>query len=351
MLIIVGSPWQALLAKSYILKEKIEHPQYVIEKSSPKSYAEIIKILNVEEQDIRITIEWGRLSVLSFDKAKKASAYIDEILSNLKEEYFQKVEMVLVFSEQTVFFKIFYDVFGDTKTYLKSEDGILDYLSKLKHHGVTKKIAGYLLMGAKTKYYVYKSYFPIFRKVIMFRKMTEVSGDQYVPLTSLKKEFLAVLKEAYALGGAEDGFKDKDVLLITQSLSEDKVMSLEEEMKLYEKFIQRCNDLNLSVIIKPHPRSYPEKIAALTALTSQHVQFFEDYGIPAESMLLSGKFKEVVGIYSNTIIYANEFFGVKGISLLTPGVIDLLKQKEKKRFDYIYSRLKEYFSEDYTVFQ
>ncbi|MGY0034902.1 polysialyltransferase family glycosyltransferase [Pedobacter sp. NJ-S-72] len=139
MLIIVGSPWQALLAKSYILKENITDPQYVIEKSSPKSYAEIIKILNAEETAIRLIVEWSQLSVLSKSKAAIASAYIDFLIESLKHEYFKKVETVLVFSEQTVVFKIIYDLFGDRKIYIKSEDGILDYLPELKKiHGFTE---------------------------------------------------------------------------------------------------------------------------------------------------------------------------------------------------------------------
>lgn len=351
MLIIVGSPWQALLAKSYILKENITDPQYVIEKSSPKSYAEIIKILDAEETAIRLIVEWGQLSVLSKSKAAIASAYIDLITGSLKQEYFKKVETVLVFSEQTVVFKIIYDLFGDRKTYIKSEDGILDYLPELKNHGLLKRIAGYLFLQSKVKYYVYKNYYHIFNKVIMSCRVQEVSPDRYIPLSSLKTEFLSVLKEAYQISAAGDTFKDKDVLLLCQSLSEDKVMSLAEELNLYEKFIRRCNDLKLSVIIKPHPRSCAEKIEALSKLTSDQVMFFEDYGIPAESMLLSGKFKEVVGIYSNTIIYANEFFGVKGISLLTPEMISLLARKEKKRFTYIYAQLRKYFSDEYTVFE
>jgi len=351
MLIIVGSPWQALLAKSYILKENITDPQYVIEKSSPKSYAEIIKILNTEETAIRLIVEWGQLSVLSKTKAAIASAYIDVIIESLKHEYFKKVETVLVFSEQTVVFKIIYDLFGDRKTYIKSEDGILDYLPELKIHGLLKRIAGYLFLQSKVKYYVYKNYYHVFNKVIMSCRVEKVSSDRYIPLASLKTQFLAVLKGAYQITATGDTFKDKDVLLLCQSLSEDKVMSLEEELNLYGKFIHRCNDLKLSVIIKPHPRSCAEKIEALSKLTSDQVMFFEDYGIPAESMLLGGKFKEVVGVYSNTIIYANEFFGVKGISLLTPKMIDLLARKEKKRFTYIYAQLRKYFSDEYTVFE
>ncbi|MBB6271614.1 hypothetical protein HDF26_002071 [Pedobacter cryoconitis] len=351
MLIIVGSPWQALLAKSYILKENITDPQYVIEKSSPKSYAEIVKILNAEETAIRLIVEWGQLSVLSRAKSAIASAYIDFITESLKHEYFKKVETILVFSEQTVLFKIIYDLFGDRKIYIKSEDGILDYLPELKNHGLLKKIVGYLFLQSRVKYYVYKNYYHIFSKVIMSCRVEEVSAGRYFPLSVLKEEFLTVLKEAYPVNTAVDTFKDKDVLLLCQSLSEDKVVPLQEELRLYEKFIRRCNDLKLSVIIKPHPRSCAEKIEALSKLTSATVLFFEDYGIPAESMLLSGKFKEVVGIYSNTIIYANEFFGVRGISLLTPGMIDLLARKEKKRFTYIYAQLRKYFSDEYTVFE
>lgn len=349
MLIIVGSPWQALLAKSYILKENILNAQYVIEKSSEKSYAEIIKILDVDESAIRIIIEWQKLTVLSVAKATIASAYIDGIISSLKLRYFKDVRTILVFSEQTVFFKIFYDLFGNEKTYLKSEDGILDYLPKLKEHSTWKKVAGYLFIGSKIKYYVYKSYFPQFQNVIMFRRLKEVTPDRYIPLSTIKSEFLSVLKKSYPLSESGQSFRDRDVLLLCQSLSEDKVMPLEEEMKLYQNFIERCNRQHLSVIIKPHPRSFPEKIEGLKALCSERVEFFDDYGIPAESMLLNGNFKEVVGVYSNTIIYANEFFGVKGISLLKPEVIDVLKKKEKKRFDYIYDRLKEYFSEEYTI--
>ncbi|MBB5635203.1 hypothetical protein HDE68_001088 [Pedobacter cryoconitis] len=349
MLIIVGSPWQALLAKSYILKENITDPQYVIEKSSPKSYAEIVKILNAEETAIRLIVEWGQLSVLSRAKAASASAYIDFIIESLKHEYFKKVETILVFSEQTVLFKVIYDLFGDRKIYIKSEDGILDYLPGIRGHGLLKLMAGYLFLRSKVKYYGYKNSYHIFNKVIMSCRVEEVDPKGYVPLSYLKTAFLTVLKDAYQI--TADTFKDKDVLLLCQSLSEDKVVSLQEEMRLYEKFIQRCNELELSVIIKPHPRSCAEKIEALSKLTSDKVVFFEDYGLPAEYMLLTGRFKEVVGIYSNTIIYANEFFGVKGISLLTPGMIGLLERKEKKKFTYIYAQLRKYFSDEYTVFE
>ncbi|KIO77543.1 hypothetical protein TH53_08910 [Pedobacter lusitanus] len=339
------------MAKSYLLKENITDPQYVIEKSSPKSFGEIMKILNADEKAIRLIVEWGQLSVLSKTKSAIASAYIDSIIESLKQEYFTKVEKILVFSEQTVLFKLIYSLFGNSKTYIKSEDGILDYLPGLKAHSLLKQIAGYLFLGSKVKYYVYKNYYHLFDQVIMFRRVEEVSPERYVPLISLKKEFLAVLNQAYNITAGGDAFQDKDVLLLCQSLSEDKVIPLQEELNLYSKFIQRCNDLKMSVIIKPHPRSCAEKIEALNKLTSGSVTFFEDYGIPAETMLLSGKFKEVVGIYSNTIIYAHEFFGVKGISLLTPQMINLLAGKEKKKFTYIYARLRKYFAEEYTVFE
>ncbi|MGY0034903.1 polysialyltransferase family glycosyltransferase [Pedobacter sp. NJ-S-72] len=174
-----------------------------------------------------------------------------------------------------------------------------------------KRIAGYLFLQSKVKYYVYKNYYHLFNKVIMSCRVEEVSPDRYIPLAGLKTEFLSVLKEAYQISATGDTFKDKDVLLLCQSLSEDKVMSLEEELNLYEKFVHRCNDLKLSVIIKPHPRSCAEKIEALSKLTSDQVMFFEDYGIPAESMLLSGKFKEVVGVYSNTLSMRMNFSGLK----------------------------------------
>ncbi|MER2014579.1 MAG: glycosyltransferase family 52, partial [Methanobrevibacter sp.] len=47
-------------------------------------------------------------------------------------------------------------------------------------------------------------------------------------------------------------FNDEIVLILTQAFFEQDISTLEEEIKIYEKFIEKFKEYNL--IIKPHPR-------------------------------------------------------------------------------------------------
>jgi hypothetical protein len=147
----------------------------------------------------------------------------------------------------------------------------------------------------------YKS--PLIKEIIM-------TGAKDSPLLSLPKTHIISIyntwnsiilnKKEYILSVFNitqcdiDILQQKTEILLTQPLTEDKVLSIDEEINLYKSLLKDCNINN--VIIKPHPRERKE-----------YLGFFPDIyvftkKVPMQLLSCCGiKFKKAYTVFSSSV--------------------------------------------------
>ena len=343
MLIILGSPWHAILAKSYIAKYKINDCKFIIEKANDRAFDEIVSILDIKKEDVILTIELESFRILPINKVKETLHYIRHIKTTVRKAGFCEQKTVLVFAEQNMFFKIFYDTFGETKIYIKIEDGILDYLPMLKFSSKLKQILAFTLIGGNYKYYTYRDFFSVFKQVLMLKKPSSVKEDCYISLLVLQKNIQQTLNKKYDIKVLDNIVRTpQTILFLCQSLSEDNFVDMESEIAIYEEYIKGKVLEGFFVLIKMHPRNSLEKLEAVKQIISKYpdnTSLFEVQSMPAEALLSGGHFHSIVGMYSNTIIYSKSFFNVEGVSLLSDNLVSKVGVKHRKRIAYIAKEL------------
>ncbi len=100
--------------------------------------------------------------------------------------------------------------------------------------------------------------------------------------------------------------KEKRILLITQTFSEDGFISEEEKIKMYKEIVEMYP--NQKVVIKPHPRETTDYKKIFPSLDIIEGKF------PLEVLMLLGvEFKEVVTVYSTAAL---NFKGVTNVNYL-----------------------------------
>lgn len=99
--------------------------------------------------------------------------------------------------------------------------------------------------------------------------------------------------------------KKKKILLITQPLAEDKIMSFEDKILLYETILKEYNQED--IVIKPHPRE----------LTDYAKMF------PSVSVLPRMVPAELLGLLVPDLDRVATFFSTSAFNMLTPPQIDL----------------------------
>lgn len=345
MIIFVGSPWQAILAKSYVIGENVNSCQYFIEKSNDKSYDQIIKILNINEsfEKIAFVFDWVDFAPLNIGKINRIKRNLNKLKIDICNHVSSEETEVLVFSENNVLFQMYFSLFGKSKKIFKMEDGVLDYLENLKKDNLLKIVLKKILLQKHSFLYSYKNYFENFDKVIMLSKHVNVPNQKYVDLIKYREIMIncinLVYQDVHVLNS------DGKVLLLTQSLSEDGVINENAEIEMYENILKSLQQDNLIGIIKPHPRSSSTKMKKLNFLCEKYkCSMYLNYGTPAEAIILHNSFKAVVGVYSNTIIYSQKLFGIKSYTALDNSLISMMNKKNRKQFKYIKSQVEFYFS-------
>ncbi len=347
MVIIVGSPWQAVIAISFIENKRIpmDSINFMVEKSSNPSFEQILKILGVEDESLNniFIFDWSHFVPLKLSQISQIRSSIKKLKVQLLEhKELQSSKEIIVFSESNLLFHLIYSLFGKNKMYSKFDDGVLDYLEELNRDSIFKKITKKLFLLNYSHLYSKMNDYSIFKRVVMFKKKQNVDISKYVDLIFLKRNIKTVLLRTYS---SSDIINPKEsVLLLTQSLSEDKVLGFKYELEIYSNIIAGFSEKGIKTVVKAHPRSSLQKVAHLKSLCKKYdAIYFEELGIPAEVLLLKNNYKYVIGMYSNTIIYSNELFDVKSITAINQNLINLAKGKNKLKLHYIKNQLKKYF--------
>jgi hypothetical protein len=340
MIIIVGSPWQAIISKSYLRKENISQYKLIIERSSNKSYYEILRIFGIGEESEKIlfVFHWSVYTPLNFQKIFSLKKNIELLKQKLTYQITDHDKEIIVFSENNMLFQLFIKVFHD-KYIIKLEDGVLDYLDDLKKDSIFKGLTKKILFGRNAELFSYKNFYEKFDKIVMLAKKYEEWSEKYTSLLIYKTEIIQTINEVYSNIANAD--YNSVSLLLTQSLSEDQVISEKDELIIYETILKK---LKRKTLIKPHPRSSNSKLRELESLANKYnAEFIFDFGVPAEALLVKNKYHSVIGVYSNTIIYSKLLFDIDSYTTLDDYMINKSQKKSKRTLRYIKNQIEKYF--------
>lgn len=102
-------------------------------------------------------------------------------------------------------------------------------------------------------------------------------------------------------------------LFISRPLSEDKILSLNEEIYHLENFIKTLNN---DLIIKFHPRESEEKRAIILEKLNVFEISKDCLDLTAEEVILNSSIEVLIGYESSTLAYISELSNIKVYSLL-----------------------------------
>lgn len=340
---ILGSPWHAILVRSFIKKRGISNFKYIVEKSSDSSYTEILKILNTTQGDILFFFEWSKFKFGNFRKTLNSVSYLKEVdLFFAKSTTFHNSSEIVVFAENNILARLILGKYRFNNKLIKIEDGVLDYLEELK----AKSKVRLLILGMFFRLVKLDNSYSLFDEVIMTTRKESVPARKFVPLFSLRNYILSIIKNEFATDNLNLNSTKKYSLLLIQSLSEDGVITINSEIELYKRYIEYANLINISVVIKPHPRSSSEKVNRLRLIQKElnDVIIFEKQGYLAEALICTNNFYQIVGIYSNTLAYSQDMFGLHSFTLINDFLLSILLKEDRRRMNYIQKRVNHYFN-------
>ncbi|MFT6664049.1 MAG: hypothetical protein ACJA05_000895 [Porticoccus sp.] len=324
---IVGSPWHAIVAKALIKKEVVEKPLFIVEEISDSSYAQIMNVLKASNVHAVFSHDRTRFSTI-----KKKGLF--GFLTSMRDEFAgvsrsaRSVRGALYATDKVanVYYFNFYSPL--TRAFLNElrgsslvnmyrvEDGVCDYFPfNFMHHGSLEKRAKNILALVCGKSHLYRrSCSWLFEETAKYYLFFPEKVD---PQWSAKELFsLLEAKDEIKLICASSENDDAlcilnpgtSALMIGQTLYEDGICSLEDEISVYldaSRFLGK-------VYFKPHPRSCREKIDRLTASGLSIVST----QLTAEALICKWRFGCVVGMWSNTIIYSRGVFELESYSML-----------------------------------
>ncbi|MFC0471073.1 polysialyltransferase family glycosyltransferase [Halalkalibacter kiskunsagensis] len=140
----------------------------------------------------------------------------------------------------------------------------------------------------------------------------------------------------------------KNILLLSQALSEDNLISLDDELEVITKYIADYRGGDFRVFIKPHPRDNLYKINSLEKkLKKQGVNVFvlqNDVPIPVEVLLTQMKLTEIIGVWTAALFYSYIIDNnIKNTSILPY----LIKESSNTvKLERVYNNLKTVFNDE-----
>jgi Alpha-2,8-polysialyltransferase (POLYST) len=316
---IVGSPWHLLVACSI---DNIDgNGVFVLEEVSESSIRTMVSICN------KLKLDYYKIG--SIRKTRFSSARLFSFVSfvhDLKEEIHRvKVKFIQLLGEyrpKTIFYFNFYSPItrvqlaesGDVDL-VRVEDGVCDYFDfPFVHYSIAKREVKNILCRVifvhgffsrkssclERRTSEYKLFFP--------DKKKKWSGKK-TSLMYIKDNLKEIISCLNLLRFSYD-INNGSVLIIGQTLYEDNILSLSEEIDLYKRVLDKYNN----IVFKPHPRSSEKKIRELKNI-GKGFQVIDEACVVEELMVLYG-FRSIVGMWSNPIIYGPSLFGIRTYSLL-----------------------------------
>lgn len=359
---IVGSPWHAIVAKAIIDKKSLVDSVFVVEKISDSSCRQILNMLKdskihavfSHENTRFITIKskglFGFLSSMSgeFVKVSRSVKSLKNLLSAEKKN-------------TDVYYFNFYSPL--TRAFLKElrssdlvnmhrvEDGVCDYFPfNFMNYGFFEKVAKMVLSLLCGKLELYRrSCHWLFEKTenyyLFFPKKVNLQwgAKELCSLLEVKAEIKTICgnennDDSLCVVNSEGA-----VLMLGQTLYEDGICSLEDEIDLY---LDVSHHMTGKVYFKPHPRSSREKVDLLVVAGMTVIKTDST----AEVLICRFKFGCIVGMWSNTIVYSRDVFGVNSYSMLH-GLLDRSDSKTDSHVIRIHRVLREKFDGCYVDFR
>ncbi|RKF02810.1 glycosyl transferase family 52 [Tenacibaculum lutimaris] len=240
-----------------------------------------------------------------------------------KLKYFS-IRLVLIIKNKNINFygvdHIFLADFLTVNKYSLIEDGLVNYVFRQKNNNSFYKLI------IKDPYGVNSKCKKIFLTGV--DKIPDIIKDKVELVLITNSNYKVQLLDFFRIKPIK--LNKKNVLLITQPLSEDNLCSEDEKVGLYKRVVDSLDvDTTVQIFIKPHPR---EK--------TDYKSFFEaaeiiDKNIPMEVYAIGGVFfNSAITLFSTAVYHINAkekvFLGTFGVDFLEKrfGVIDA----ETKRF-------------------
>ncbi|CDF82554.1 hypothetical protein PKB_1189 [Pseudomonas knackmussii B13] len=350
-LFIIGSPWHAALANAIIEREEIKNPSIIVEEISSSSLEQILGILK------HPTLAIFQHENTRFESIKKLGIF--RFIRNMHLE-FERIENSCKYLNQSQTRKVYYFNFYSpiTRKIIKSlpkalskrevirvEDGICDYfefnfINHKKPLLLIKNILATLLI--KSDLYRRRnsklenktsSYYCFFPEKITQRWKSKKLIALLEYATEIRKNF-SITEEAIV--------DDSESLIIGQTLFEDGIATLEQEVRLYKT---ASDTLPGPVKLKAHPRTTRLKRDAIRAAG---IEILETK-FPAENLIATRPYHSIVGMWSNTVIYSAPLFHIRSFTM-NHHLIEQLST-ENSHLKKIHQTLSEKFPEFYIDYR
>lgn len=317
---IVGSPWHAILADT-ISKEK---DIFIIEYSTIANLTSIKNTIK-DKSKILISVD-GSLFYFSYaiKKLFTNSSYIRKNVDFIRNKISKlKVEKMYVFNLNSQFSAFCLHNINKART-IKVEDGVCDYLSfGLKQE--TKLFREIKLYISKV-FGLDKIHFP--KKILEDESLfffPERAPNKYKNKKSLFSLKDSIIQKLDKLDPPKLEITKNDVLIIGQTMYEDKYCSLTDEMHIYLSISKNMKEKGCkNILYKPHPRTCLKKLNLLKKYENQGFIQVLRSDFMVEEILAKYNFAYVLGMWSNPIIYSRPIFNVESFSMI-PTLLKLKK--------------------------
>lgn len=358
---IIGSPWHAIVARS-LIKRCGGEVIFVVEQVSVASLQQIEVLL--EGYPIHAVFSHDETRFVSI-KSKGLISFLNSMhqgFTYIKSEALRLKEYLDADASEVDFYYFnFYSPI--TRCFLKEfegqpavsfkrvEDGVCDYFPfnfmnyNLWQRAAKRSIS--ILLGRHALYsrscpWLYEStdeYFLFFPGLVG----NKWRRKQLNNLLDCKDEIKRICASEQRGAGVPLSDTESKILLLGQTLYEDKVCSLDSELAAYAVVLK---DFPGSVYFKPHPRTSEKKLKKLKDLGFDII----DTKLTAECLMSAYDFKAVVGMWSNSIVYSRSIFSLPSYSLAGM-MLSSSNESELKFLFKIHVFLKSKFVNDYIEYQ
>lgn len=358
---IIGSPWHAIVARSLI--ERCEGKViFVVEQVSVASLQQIEVLL--EGYPIHAVFAHDETRFVSI-KSKGLISFLNSMhrgFTYIKSEALRLKEYLGADASEVHFYYFnFYSPI--TRCFLKEfegqpnvsfkrvEDGVCDYFpfnfmnyklwQRTAKRGISILLGRYALYSRNCPW-LYKStdeYFLFFPELVG----DKWGSKQLNSLLDCKDEIKRICALEQRGVGVPMSDTESKILLLGQTLYEDKVCSLDSELEAYSVVLK---DSPGRVYFKPHPRTSDQKLKKIKDLGFDII----DTKLTAECLMSAYNFKAVVGMWSNSIIYSRSIFSLPSYSLAGM-MLSSPNESELKFLFKIHGFLKSTFVNDYIEYR
>tara|TARA_B100002019_G_C21274071_1_gene604138 strand:+ start:5491 stop:6561 length:1071 start_codon:yes stop_codon:yes gene_type:complete len=340
---IIGSPWHAVIAEAMSRENDI----YIIEYATD-SNLDAIKLAITEHSKIFLSIK-GALFYFSTASKKlflNSSRIKNEARSIKAKVMGLEANNLYLFNINSQFSLYCSNLISNNKT-VKIEDGVCDYLTfnLVPENGFSRFVKKFIsnVFGMKNIHFpkkidVHESYF----------FYPERAPDNHIGKKSLFGYVDLINAKLAELDTPHLGKTNNDVLIIGQTMYEDRYCSLEDEMEFYLLISQKMLKTgNKKIYFKPHPRTSLKKQLLLESFEKKKCFTLLKTELLVEGILSKHDFSYIFGMWSNPIIYSRPLFNINSFTMIP----HLLEIKNNLFLSKINDEMVRIFSEFYIDYR